>query len=178
MAEFFKKSKITEYEVQGEMVKFKGIPLKTIFKIRNLADGNKALAKLLAYFFVDRSKDAEVISTAEGTTNIKSIDPQIASMRMRDLEDAIKGLQAILTSPESQELVSEIIYYSATDCWDGKDLKAATDLIMEQDAEVFMELLIGSMKASSGVIKTLGKLFPQIPSNVANVVEEKLKDLG
>ena len=61
--EFLKKSKQIEHEVNGKKIKFKGIPLKTIFKIRNLAEANKAISKLLAQFFTDKSKDAEVISS-------------------------------------------------------------------------------------------------------------------
>ena len=176
--EFLKKSKVTEYEVQGETVKFKGIPLKTIFKIRNLAEANKSISKLLAYFFVDKSQDAEVITTKDGNTNIKAISPSIATMRMQNLEQGIAGIQSLFTAPETQELMAEIIYFSASECWKDKSFEQAYEDIMELDSATFLELLFGSLKASAGVVKVLGKLFPQIPTAVVDALAEKLKDLA
>jgi len=185
--EFLKKSKTIEYEVQGEKVSFKGIPLKTIFKIRNLAEANKSISKLLAYWFIDKSKDAEIINTStvadsekelyNTATNVKSVEPQIAAMRSRDLEQGISGIQSLITSPESEELLTEIIYESAAKCWEGMTPEDARDTILGLDPAAALELLIGSLKASAGVIKVLGKWFPQI-KNVESVLEEKLKDLG
>jgi len=191
--EFLKKSKVTEYEVNGIVTRFKGIPLKTIFKIRNLAEANKSISKLLAHFFTDKTKDAEVISSQELAdadkalynthTRVAAIDTQLATIRQRELESGIAGIQSLITSPESQELFAEIIYYSVADQWkndQGKILnqEEAIEYIKGFNVAVSMELLIGAFKASSGVVKVLGKLFPQIPKNMVDLAEGKIKDLG
>lgn len=178
MAEFWKKKKIIEVDIQGEPTRFKGVPIGTLFKIKNLAEGNKALAKLLSYFFVDKSRDTEVITTAEGVTNIKPISPSIATMRQQTLEQGILGIQALLTSEESQELLAEILYYSAIDLSRDKTVQAFAKEVADQCPEVILELLIGVVKANKGIISTLGKLLPQMPKSVADHMEGVKKVLA
>jgi hypothetical protein len=188
--EFLKKSKITECEINGERVKLKGMPLGVIFKIRNLAEGNKAIAKLLATLFVDKSKDSGIQSETiladadkelyDTKQTIAPIDPNIAAMRMRDLELGIEGLTSLVTSKETEELIAEIIYHCAFELYKGRGIKIdeCKAELMELGLDITLELLMGSFKASSGVLNVLGKLFPQTSKSMAEKVSEMKGSLG
>ena len=185
--EFLKKGKVTSFEVQGEQVNFRGIPLGTIFKIRNLVEGQKAASKLLTTLFTDTTKDSgiktvtklvdadKVLYDTEQT--IVAIDPNIAAMRVRDKEQGIEGLIKLLTSPESEDLLAEIIIHSA-ECFDAKDMDGSKEAVAGLELPVVIELVIGSLKASSGVVSVLGKLFPQMSKSVAAKVDQVLGKMG
>lgn len=172
--EFWTKAKVTEVDVLGEMVGFTDVPMGTLMKVKNLTKGSKALSKLLAYFFVDKSRDTEVITTKEGATNIKGISPSIATMRQQTLESGIEGLQNLITSEESQELLAEIVYYSAPAISEGKSQAAFKEELFSKGPRVVLALLVGVLKANGGALSVLGKLFPQIPTDVVNRMEEAL----
>lgn len=189
MREFLTKSKVHEVRIMEDedKIKFKGIPIGTIFKIRNLADGNKAIAKLLAYVFSDKSKDSKIetvdtLADAESgqrntCTTIHAAENSTISMRTGELEKGIGGLQAVITSAEAEDLVCEIIFHSAFEEFKGMKKDKAYPIIMDWDTEIFIGMLLGSIKASSGVLNVLGKLFPQMPSNAAKLVDEALAEL-
>lgn len=182
----FRNSKSTVSEVDGTPVNFRSVPIGVLLKVRELVEANKSLAKLTAYFFVDKSKDNEVTTKKEvidaeagvynEVTHIGEVKPEIAAMRQRDLEQGIAGLQTLLTSPESQRLLAEIVYHSAFEVWKAKGVskeEAVLAICNEVDAEVFVELVVGAVRAHKGVLKGLGKLFlPKV--DVEKELEERL----
>jgi hypothetical protein len=190
--ELFSKRKTITSEVSGQKVEFKGIPFGTICKIRNLSAGNKAIAKLVAHYLSDTSKDND-ISTTTVVVNPDVEDPNkamynteqvisaapasVISKRQQDLEDGFAGILNLAMSEEAEDLVAEIIYSSAIEVFEGKSEEEAKKIILEQEAGVIIELLIGAFKASSGVISVLGKLF-RLPPTVVEKIEEVLGALN
>jgi len=173
---------VIEKEIDGEMVKFRRVPIGTLQKFRNVSD---EVSKALGMLFKDTSHDIEIdqMSTpsesldAEGTPFMSSgfkqsaAHPSILSMRKTQMEEGIRGIINALMKDEAMEVLCEIIAKSAFDEEWPEDLMKIRE---EMDTATFVLFLKYAFEASAGDYANLGKSLLQ--NNKVQGVLETVKD--
>jgi len=161
--------KTIQHKVDGETMTFRAVPMKLIFKLRAAKDG---VAKALASFLTDKSKDAgveELQSPSDKTgadggalyvlqTVKKAADPSIVSLRARQQEEGINALLALLCSEDMQGLVVECIC-SSGESLEEEDVK---DFLDNVDVGTFREFATGTFKACAGAFGNLGNFLSRL----------------
>ena len=165
-------------------VVFYAVPFGTVMKMRTVG---KSLSKLITTLMTDGSKDAgsEYTSAVSGETDasgeavmntqtiVKEISPSMASLRHRQMSEAIEDLSEMLFSDDVQALLAEIIVKSASKEFMKEDQGTLFD---NMDTETVILFLQGALEASAGGISGLGKfLSPQMKEKAEGVMES-LKD--
>jgi len=184
MNKWLKFSESVEYEVvDGHMAMFNSVSIQLLYRVRDLIKNNDGATKLLAHIFTDKSRDVNTTQTSTGEGHqqivVEAISPNLAALRTKDLELGIAGLKNLIVSQESQELIAEFIYEASKDEWkEYGNFEGAREVIMALPIPVFLGFTVGSLKAQSGSVKFLGKLFPQIQKSTVEKLSRALEGLG
>ena len=181
----FCKQKSIEKEIplgNGEVKKvtFYAVPFGTVMKMKSVG---KSLSKLVTILMTDSQKDvgSEYVTAVSDKTDsagnpvmntqstVKEISPSMASLRHRQMSEAIEELMETFCSEEVQDLLAEIIVKSANKEFSEGDKE---ELANRMDTETFFHFLRGAFEASAGGIAGLGKfLSPQMSGKIQEMVE-------
>jgi len=166
--------------IDGEEIEFRRIPVGVFQKLRGL---NESASKAISMLFKDTTKDVEIEQLSvptdktnpDGTpvmsTEFKqaAIQSSMASMRVQQMEQGVKGLIDTLTSDDTMEVLCEIIATSAYKEFEGVDPKEIKE---GMDVATMVQFLIGAFEASAGDYAKLGKSLFQKNQNLQEMVEK------
>lgn len=160
--------KVIEKDIDGEMIKFRRVPVGTLQKFRTVGD---EVSKALGMLFKDTSHDVEVdqMSTPsesvdnEGTPFMSSSvkqsagHPSVLSMRKIQMEEGIKGIINAFLKDDSMEVLCEIIAKSAWEVYGDVGEDKYLDIRDNMDGITFVLFLKYAFEASAGDYANLGK---------------------
>jgi hypothetical protein len=159
---------------ESSEITFRQLPFGMIMSLHKLGG---PLSKLLSAVLVDKKNDISASTTLrEGVTHTETneVSPTIATLRSRQLEDAIQGAFDAVLSPDTEAVLCEVLLRGTADVFDDD-----TDILKEIGPEAVFVLLKEIFILSAGDFSSLGKLLPPeagklLGDRIAEAIKGKL----
>lgn len=154
-----------EHAVCGQTQKFSPLSTPMLWKLRPIAP---ALGRAIAKFFAvygpdvkagDRTHSRKAVQAGEGAqveNRDEAITPELARVRMEQVESATTELISTLLDPKNAEILGSLIFDSAREVFPrGADMKEIKEFVETCDVGALVEWLTGVGKANQRVFAPL-----------------------